>query len=111
MLNKEQELFTIYEQVKTLTEKYQFEQGKFQEVAARFEEKKRNPELSIMVYGVYNAGKSTFINALIGQEVAKTDDIPLTDKITAYPYQTYEILDTLALTHQLNMKKLPMNSY
>lgn len=48
----------------------------------------------IMVYGVYNAGKSTLINALVGAEVAEVDDIPKTDKVDAYAMSDVTILDT-----------------
>lgn len=48
----------------------------------------------VMVYGVYNAGKSTFINALAGKPVAEMDDIPLTDRVTRYPFDNVEIIDT-----------------
>lgn len=59
-----------------------------------FEEKKRKPDACIMVYGVYNAGKSTLINVLLGREEAAMDDIPLTDQVTAYTWGKYSILDT-----------------
>lgn len=48
----------------------------------------------IMIYGIYNAGKSSIINALIGKEVAKVNDIPTTDSIDIYKWQGYEIADT-----------------
>ncbi|MEI2264853.1 GTPase [Erwinia sp. CGal63] len=48
----------------------------------------------VMVYGVYNAGKSTFINALAGKVVAEMNDIPVTDRVTRYPFDRFEIIDT-----------------
>lgn len=90
----QQELFHAYEQTKSLVSEYAFRKPNFEEIEKRFEDKKQNPDLSIMVYGVYNAGKSTFINALIGEELAAMDDVPLTASVTAYPYKNYQILDT-----------------
>lgn len=90
----QQDLFSVYEQAKDLVRNHGFCQDAFREIEAHFESKKYDPELSIMVYGVYNAGKSTFINALIGEELAAMDDVPLTDIVTAYPYKNYHILDT-----------------
>ena len=50
--------------------------------------------LRIMLYGAYNAGKSTMINALLGQELAVVNDIPTTDKIDQYSWQGMYLLDT-----------------
>lgn len=49
---------------------------------------------SIMFYGVYNAGKSTLLNALISENKAAVADKPMTDKVDSYNWQGYEILDT-----------------
>lgn len=48
----------------------------------------------IMVYGFYNAGKSTLINALLGAEVASVDDCPCTDRVASYDWRGYRLLDT-----------------
>lgn len=48
----------------------------------------------IMLYGLYNSGKSTLLNALMGEEVASVGDWPETHKVTPYQWQGYEILDT-----------------
>lgn len=66
----------------------------FRPVEEIFEDKKAKTDAVIMVYGVYNAGKSTLINTLLGREEAATDDIPLTNKITVYQWGQYSILDT-----------------
>ena len=59
-------------------------------VAAR----KASAAATIMVYGVYNAGKSTLINALLGAEQAQVADTPETYKIQGYRWGDFEILDT-----------------
>ncbi|MGC2855916.1 GTPase [Novispirillum sp. DQ9] len=48
----------------------------------------------VMVYGVYNAGKSTLLNALIGEERAKVAARPETDKVTPYEWDGFTIYDT-----------------
>ena len=59
------------------------------------ENKLENFNPTIMVYGVYNAGKSTLLNAIFGQdEMAKTGDSPETAEINAYSYNGYTIYDT-----------------
>lgn len=87
-------LFLTYDRVRNFVVENSNMKKDFLSVQDMFEDKKNKPDASIMVYGVYNAGKSTLINALVGEEVAATDDVPLTDKITAYPCRNYIILDT-----------------
>jgi len=56
--------------------------------------KKAQAGASIMVYGVYNAGKSTLINALLGQELAAVADVPETARVQGYRWGDFEVLDT-----------------
>ena len=48
----------------------------------------------VMVYGIYNSGKSTLINALIKQEVAEMADRPTTDQITEFDCGEYVLVDS-----------------
>lgn len=48
----------------------------------------------VMVYGVYNSGKSTLINALAGKTLAEMGDIPKTDRVDAYQLGDVTLLDT-----------------
>ncbi|RYA24553.1 hypothetical protein CRU96_02660 [Malaciobacter halophilus] len=53
---------------------------------------------TLMIYGTYNAGKSTLLNALFGQdELAKTGDAPETKDVHEYKYNSYTIYDTPGL--------------
>ncbi|WP_069942898.1 dynamin family protein [Pseudomonas putida] len=56
--------------------------------------KKAQAGASIMVYGVYNAGKSTLINALLGKELAAVADVPETARVQGYRWGDFEVLDT-----------------
>jgi len=59
------------------------------------EEKLKNFKPTLMVYGTYNAGKSTLLNALFGiEEMAKTGDSPETADVHEYKYNGYTIYDT-----------------
>ncbi|MFK5976565.1 MAG: 50S ribosome-binding GTPase [Sulfurovum sp.] len=59
------------------------------------ETKLENFEPTLMVYGTYNAGKSTLLNALFGiEEMAKTGDSPETAEVHEYKYNGYTIYDT-----------------
>lgn len=88
------QLLEAYEQARNFSEITPESATSFLPIEQIFEDKKRKPDACIMVYGVYNAGKSTLINVLLGREEAAMDDIPLTDQVTAYAWGKYSILDT-----------------
>nr|WP_240160932.1 GTPase [Burkholderia sp. Ax-1719] len=46
------------------------------------------------MFGAYNAGKSTLINALVGREVAKAGDVPTTDAVDFHEWDGHLLLDT-----------------
>lgn len=48
----------------------------------------------VMVYGIYNSGKSTLINALMRQEVAEMADRPMTDQISEFDRGEYVLVDS-----------------
>lgn len=54
--------------------------------------RERRPE--ILVHGAYNAGKSTLINALLGEERAAVRDIPTTATIDRYDFGRLVLVDT-----------------
>jgi predicted GTPase len=63
------------------------------------------PQITITVVGQVKTGKSSFINALLGEQRAKTDVIPCTDEITRYELHPegipnrLVILDTVGYGH------------
>ena len=58
------QLFATYEQSKVLVAEHTYMQQSFATLQNMFEDKRNKPDANIMVYGVYNAGKSTLINAI-----------------------------------------------
>ena len=58
------------------------------------EEKIKNITPEIMVYGIYNAGKSSILNELLGEDKAKVQDKPTTDRVDYYSFNGYKIADT-----------------
>ena len=48
----------------------------------------------MMFYGTYNSGKSTLLNAILGDDVAETADKPCTMRIDKYTFGDYTIYDT-----------------
>ena len=64
----------------------------------------------IMLYGVYNSGKSTLLNALMGEERAAVGDIPKTDKITSYQWKGYELLDTPGINAPIEHQRISIEA-
>lgn len=89
ILNKKSEC------VKTFFDKYPKESAA---LAPRFfeinEKKIQSTEPEIMVYGIYNAGKSSILNELLQDDKAEVNDVPTTDKVTYYSWNGYKIADT-----------------
>lgn len=50
--------------------------------------------LTILLYGNYNAGKSSLINLLLGREVAPVADIPTTNQLCEYEWRGIRLLDS-----------------
>ncbi|WP_406038260.1 GTPase [Succinimonas sp.] len=57
-------------------------------------EKVAQNQPEIMVYGIYNAGKSSIINELIGRDEAEVNDKPTTDRVQYFTFNGYRIADT-----------------
>lgn len=72
-----------------------FSQNEIENFTKHISEKLENIKPTLMVYGTYNSGKSTLINAIFGkEEMAKTGDTPETYKISSYEYNGFTIYDT-----------------
>ena len=98
------QLLGLYDEVDALCETYN------PNVIASIRElsraKKAQPGATIMVYGVYNAGKSTLINALLGQELAAVADVPETARVQGYRWGDFEVLDTPGIDAPLEHEEI-----
>jgi len=63
-------------------------------ILSELEGKIESKTLQVMLYGAYNAGKSTLVNTLLGAEKAKVNDIPTTDSVDVYNWNGFHLLDT-----------------
>jgi len=91
---EKEEFITIKDEVVKYAKPYQSHED-IEKFSSHIEEKLENFQPSMMVYGTYNAGKSTLLNALFGkEEMAKTGDSPETSTISDYTYNGYTIYDT-----------------
>ncbi len=52
------------------------------------------PKPKILVYGIYNGGKSTLVNAIMKREVAEVGNRPTTHKTTEYDAGKYILIDS-----------------
>jgi small GTP-binding protein len=92
MINKKEQFKQIKDEVISYTKEYNQNIEKFKE---HVEDKLQNYKPTLMIYGVYNAGKSTLLNAIFGKdEMAQTADRPMTDRVDAYEYNGFTIYDT-----------------
>lgn len=57
-----------------------------EELAAILDES-TGDEVRVLMYGIYDAGKSTLINALVGREVAEENASPTDHEIEAHPFR------------------------
>ena len=69
-------------------------EGEGEQLGLHLLDKSTQNQPRIMVYGYYNAGKSTLLNALMGEVKAEMADRPLTAKVNAYEWNGYTLLDT-----------------
>ena len=87
----------LFEQVLAVVQQHgegRIESSQLCQAVLQMQQKLADLRPTIMVYGIYNAGKSTLINALIGQEQAKVSDRPETDTVTEYQWQGIRLFDT-----------------
>jgi GTP-binding protein EngB required for normal cell division len=82
------------------------EKEKLNEFKNYINNKLNNFKPTLMVYGTYNAGKSTLINALLGKKEAKTGDAPETSKIEEYDWNGYIIYDTPGINAPIEHEKI-----
>jgi len=94
MLMDKEKYNHIKQEIIKYSKKYQ-DDIKLNQFVSHIEDKLNNFKPTIMVYGTYNAGKSTIINALFGkEELAKTGDSPETSEVKDYEYNGFTIYDT-----------------
>lgn len=74
-----------------------FLNNNFSEFNEHLNKKLENLKPVLMIYGSYNAGKSSLLNALYGKELAKTGDNPETKEVHKYSYKNFDIYDTPGL--------------
>jgi len=80
---------------------------KVEKFSSHIEHKLNHFKPTIMLYGVYNAGKSTLLNAIFGKdEMAITGDAPETAEVRPYNYNGYTIYDTPGINAPIEHQKV-----
>ncbi|MFJ1573938.1 dynamin family protein [Pseudomonas sp. NPDC088322] len=98
------QLLGLYDEVDALCETYN--PNAVASIRELSRAKKAQAGATIMVYGVYNAGKSTLINALLGQELAAVADVPETARVQGYRWGDFEVLDTPGIDAPLEHEEI-----
>ena len=98
LMSSKEALSSIVERTAKVCDKYIDRDPAIAEAVAKFRrvyaERIESLNPTIMIYGIYNAGKSTLINALVGDKIAEMNDVPTTVKVTPYKWNEYTIFDT-----------------
>ena len=98
LINYQETLKKEYDLLRPISEKYASTipvvNKAWSTINKLYNEKLSTLRPQIMVYGIYNAGKSSIINALIRSNKAKVADRPMTDSIDFYEWNGYQIADT-----------------
>ena len=87
------------------------EMEQLRKVCTDVEKKLDDCKPTVMLYGVYNAGKSTLVNALLGKREAKVDNIPTTSSINCYEFGGQIIYDTPGLNAPIEHEKVTEEHY
>ena len=91
--NHKQTIMGLLREGETLLQRIADQDG-VQRIQSAQHKAETGKELIIMFYGLYNAGKSTLINALCLKHVAPTGDVPTTVSIQEVPWEGYTLIDT-----------------
>lgn len=81
-------------------------QQRIEETAFKLAKDAGEGQLSTLVFGHYNAGKSTFINALLGRESAAMGDVPLTGEIKPYQWNGHVLFDSPGIDAPIEHEEL-----
>ena len=89
-----------------ISEKFDFEN-----IYSFIDNKKNTFKPSIMIYGIYNAGKSTLVNAIFGKELSKVSDRAETYKVQSYEYKGFTLYDTPGLNAPIEHETVTREHY
>ena len=87
-------LFCLRKDTAPYMEKMPVVAAKMADIEKLYKEKIENTKPQIMFFGIYNAGKSSLLNELLRDDVAKVADVPTTDHVDYYNWRGYTIADT-----------------
>jgi tRNA U34 5-carboxymethylaminomethyl modifying GTPase MnmE/TrmE len=94
MKNPFEEILTQVRDSDVIIKRYMQQNFDCESLQKEFQQTVSSMQLQVMLYGAYNAGKSTLINALLAKEAAVVNDVPTTDKVDYYNWEGVELLDT-----------------
>lgn len=94
MIVDKESYISLKNEIISLSKEY-ISQEELKNFSDHIENKVASFKPTLMVYGVYNAGKSTLLNAIFGvDEMSQTGDAPETAEVHPFEYNGYTIYDT-----------------
>lgn len=87
-------LMQLREDTAPYMEKMPVVAAKMADIEKLYKERVENTKPQIMFFGIYNAGKSSLLNELLRDDIAKVADVPTTDHVDYYNWRGYTIADT-----------------
>lgn len=97
LINYEEKISKVGQKISMALQPYENDdgiKGHAEHIREIYQEKLKDVRPKLMVYGIYNAGKSSIINELLGADKAEVEDVPKTDKVTGYEWNGYTLYDT-----------------
>ncbi len=97
LINYEEKISKVGQKISMALQPYENDdgiKGHAEHIREIYQDKLKDVRPKLMVYGIYNAGKSSIINELLGADKAEVEDVPKTDKVTGYEWNGYTLYDT-----------------
>ena len=106
-------LFSHFDKIKEITKPFSDTNGDIRkcvdEIGEIYNSKLEEIKPQIMIYGIYNAGKSSIINELIKEDRAAVADRPMTDKVDYFEWNGYLMADTPGVGAPIKHEEITQN--
>lgn len=113
LVDYRKELFSHFDKIKEITKPFSNTNSDIRKCVDEIDEiyhsKLEDIKPQIMIYGIYNAGKSSIINELIKEDRAAVADRPMTDKVDYFEWNGYLMADTPGVGAPIKHEEITQN--